>query len=271
MTAWRRYDDIARQVGGRRVPGLFGNQGFFGGFDVVYNCVGGGPALTDAAKFTRARGTLVVLDTGCIAVVDTTPLWFSELNVLGCNGWQIEDFDGRRPHTYRVLFELIEKGGLDSAAFPTRIYPFTEDRSALHDLIHPSAPFSSRPCCVRVRRPAGAVGRLARGRCGAKLKLKRRRHTASPIRFRRPLGASKGPPGGRAWWSIAFNYLLAPRNGETQLATETAALVALAIGKPERFALVVGAGGHHVGPPVSGGPNRLDSGPVFPLQAPGGP
>jgi len=50
MTARRRYDDIARQVGGRRVPGLFGKQGSFGGFDVVYDYVGGGPPLTDAAK-----------------------------------------------------------------------------------------------------------------------------------------------------------------------------------------------------------------------------
>ena len=87
--ARERYDRIARQVGGRRVPGRFGNQGLVGGFDLVYNCVGTGPALTDAAKFTRPRGALVVMGTASITVVDTTPLWFKELNVIGSNGRQI--------------------------------------------------------------------------------------------------------------------------------------------------------------------------------------
>ena len=114
--------------------------GFLRRVRVVCNCVGGGPALTDAAKFTRARGTLVVLGTGSISVVDTTPLWFSELNVLGCSGRQIEDFDGRRLHTCRALFDLIEKGALDPSGFPTHVYPLTEYRFALRDLIRPPNP-----------------------------------------------------------------------------------------------------------------------------------
>ncbi|UCG34494.1 MAG: zinc-binding dehydrogenase [Phycisphaerales bacterium] len=140
MPSRRRYDDIAGYVGGRRVPGLFGNQGLFGGFDTVYSCAGGGAALTDAAKFTRARGTLVILGTGSICVFDSTPLWFAELNVIGCNGRQIEEYDGRRLHTYRVLFELIERGAFDPAAFPTRTYPLSEYRAALRDLVHPPTP-----------------------------------------------------------------------------------------------------------------------------------
>jgi threonine dehydrogenase-like Zn-dependent dehydrogenase len=152
--AARRYDRVAEHVGGRRVPGLFGNQGLFGGFDVVYNCVGGGSALTDAAKFTRARGTLVLLGTGSIAVVDTTPLWFGELNVVGANGRRIEDFRGRRMHTYRALFDLISEGALDPAAFTTRTYPLVEYRVALRDVIRPSGP----PILKALLRPKRAVG-----------------------------------------------------------------------------------------------------------------
>lgn len=130
-----RYDRIAEHVGGRRVPGRFGNQGLFGGFDVVYNCVGSGAAMTDAAKFTRARGTLVQLGTGTISVVDTTPLWFAELNLFGCSGRQIEDFNGRKRHTYQALFDLMAKGQIDMSAFPAKSYRLAEYRNALVELV----------------------------------------------------------------------------------------------------------------------------------------
>ncbi|MFO0973129.1 MAG: alcohol dehydrogenase catalytic domain-containing protein [Phycisphaerae bacterium] len=41
----RRYDDVANACNGRRVAGRFGNQALVGGFDVVYECAGGGASL----------------------------------------------------------------------------------------------------------------------------------------------------------------------------------------------------------------------------------
>ena len=133
-SAESRYDRIAEFVGGRRVAGRFGSHALFGGFDVVYNCIGSGNALTDAAKFTRARGTLVLLGTGTIAIVDTTPFWFTELNVVGSNGRQIEDYNGRELHTYAVLFDLMARKKLDPAAFPTRTFPLADFRRAIREL-----------------------------------------------------------------------------------------------------------------------------------------
>ena len=129
-----RYDRIAEFVGGRRIAGRFGSHALFGGFGVVYNCIGSGDGLTDAAKFTRARGTLVLLGTGTIAIVDTTPFWFTELNVVGSNGRQIEDYNGRELHTYAVLFDLIARNKLDPAAFPTRTFPLADYRHAIREL-----------------------------------------------------------------------------------------------------------------------------------------
>ena len=36
----QRHDTMARLLGGRRIPGRFGNHGFLGGYDVVYDCIG---------------------------------------------------------------------------------------------------------------------------------------------------------------------------------------------------------------------------------------
>ncbi len=131
-----RYDRIAAMVGGTRVPGRFGNQGMLGGFDVVYDCVGTGSSMTDAIKFARARGTVVELGTSQIAVVDTTPLWFAELELLGCYGRQIENFDGRRMHTYELVFELIEQGKLRLDGLLTHRFRLRDYKQALTMAAH---------------------------------------------------------------------------------------------------------------------------------------
>jgi threonine dehydrogenase-like Zn-dependent dehydrogenase len=127
-----RYDAVAAHVGGRRIPIVFGNQAFVGGFDVVYDCVGTGRSLTDAMKFTRARGTVVAVGTSQIGVVETTPLWFSELTLLGASGRQIEDFEGRRQHTYEIVFDLIRAGRLRLDGLLTHTFPIRDYKAALH-------------------------------------------------------------------------------------------------------------------------------------------
>lgn len=128
----RRYDRIAAAVGGRRVAAAFGNQALIGGFDLVYDCVGNGASLTDAMKFARPRGTVVELGTTQISVVDTTPLWFTELTVLGAYGRQIEDAGGEPPkHTYGLVFELLESGKLRTEGLQTQTFDLGEYRPAL--------------------------------------------------------------------------------------------------------------------------------------------
>lgn len=130
-----RYDEIARRVGGRRVPGRFGNQGMIGGFDLVYDCTGTGRGLGDAMKWTKSRGTLVAVGTSGIAVLDTTPMWFDEIEVIGANGQQVETHEGRRVHTYDLVFEWAASGRLDLSAFPVTRFPLSQFRIALDQLL----------------------------------------------------------------------------------------------------------------------------------------
>lgn len=130
----RRHDDIASVVRGRRIEARFGNQMLIGGFDLTYDCVGSGPGLSDAMKWTRPRGTVVAVGTSQIAVVDTTPLWFTELNLVGCNGRAIEELDGRRLHTYQLVFELIRSGKLRLDGLLTHRFRLADYRAAFQTI-----------------------------------------------------------------------------------------------------------------------------------------
>lgn len=130
----QRYDLIAARVGGQRVNGRFGNYGLVGGFDVVFDCVGTGASITDSLKFTRARGTTVLLGTSSIALLDTTPMWHKELTVLGSFGRQIEDHNGRRQHTYELLFDLIRRGRLNLDGWLTHTFAPHEYNKAFRTL-----------------------------------------------------------------------------------------------------------------------------------------
>jgi threonine dehydrogenase-like Zn-dependent dehydrogenase len=134
-----RYDRIAELVGGRRVPALFGNQMLLGGFDLVYDCIGTGRSLTDAMKFVRPRGVVVAMGTSQISVVDTTPLWFSEICVLGSYGRQIERAGGVDRHTYQLVFEMLQTGRLSTDGLLTHTFALREYRAAFHALARRSA------------------------------------------------------------------------------------------------------------------------------------
>lgn len=131
----KRYGAVAAKIGGRVVPTKFGHQAFIGGFDVVYDCVGTGASLTDAMKYVRSGGTVIEVGTSQIAMVDTAPLWFDELTVMGTNGRAIENYQGRRLHTYEIVFEMLRDRRIDTEGLVTHRFGIGQYRQALGALI----------------------------------------------------------------------------------------------------------------------------------------
>jgi len=126
-----RYQQVANQVGGRAVPSKFGHHAIFGGgFDVVYDCVGTGQSLTDAMKYARSCGTVVEVGTSNLSFVDTTPLWFDELTLIGANGRAIEEYNGNSLHTYEIVLQLIQQRRLDLSGLVTHRFGIAEYRRA---------------------------------------------------------------------------------------------------------------------------------------------
>jgi threonine dehydrogenase-like Zn-dependent dehydrogenase len=131
----QRYDKVAERVGGRRVSGRFGHQGMIGGFDLTYDCTGSGQGLTDALHWTRPRGSVVAVGTSGISLVDTTPLWFDELEIIGTNGRQIESWSGKPLHSYELIFEWATRGVMNLSLLAPRLYRLKDYQTAIADLL----------------------------------------------------------------------------------------------------------------------------------------
>lgn len=130
-----RYGAVAAKIGGEVLPSKFGHQTIAaGGFDVVYDCVGSGQSLTDAMKYARSRGTVVEVGTSQITVVDTCPLWFDELTLVGANGRAFEEYDGRKLHTYEIVFELMSRGKLSLKGLLTHRFRVDQYKDAFATL-----------------------------------------------------------------------------------------------------------------------------------------
>ncbi len=133
-----RYRAVAKDTHGHRLDGRLGNQALLGGYDLTYECTGTGPGFGFALSWTRARGTVVAVGTTGITMLDTTPIWFDEQEVIGASGRQIEDLDGRTRHTYEIVLDWIAEGRLDLSKLSVRRFPLEQYRTALSALTHRS-------------------------------------------------------------------------------------------------------------------------------------
>jgi threonine dehydrogenase-like Zn-dependent dehydrogenase len=125
-----RFERIAQQTGASVQRARFGNYMLSGGYDVVFDCVGSNRAITESLKWTRSRGQVVLLATGHGRGVDMTPIWFTELTVIGAYGRQIETWQGRQIGTYELVHELMAAGKLDVRALLTHTFALDEYKRA---------------------------------------------------------------------------------------------------------------------------------------------
>lgn len=113
--ARERFEAVAQRTGATVQRARFGNYMLSGGYDVTIDCVGSKRSLSECLKWTASRGQVILLATGTGRGVDLTPVWFTELTVLGTYGRQMEDWQGRRVGTYPLVHELMAEGRFDAA------------------------------------------------------------------------------------------------------------------------------------------------------------
>jgi len=126
-----RFEQIASLTGGSVKRARFGNYMLSGGYDVVFNCVGSRQSINESLKWTRSKGQMVMIATGHGGRIDLTPLWFTELSLLGAYGREMEHYEGREMSTYELTHELIAAGKLKPAAFLTHTFRLEDYRRAL--------------------------------------------------------------------------------------------------------------------------------------------
>jgi threonine dehydrogenase-like Zn-dependent dehydrogenase len=80
------YGELAEATGARHIKALLGNEILLGGYDVIYDSVGNDTTITNALRFVRAGGDVVLLGINFMpGKIDYTPIWNQEIHVTGIN------------------------------------------------------------------------------------------------------------------------------------------------------------------------------------------
>ncbi len=117
-----RAERITELTGASLHKVRFGNYMLTGGYDVIYDFVSSKQSINESLKWTASRGTVVMVGTGFGGSIDLTPVWFSELSVIGAYGRSKENYAGRRIETYKLVHEMMSAGKLPVEKFLTHTF-----------------------------------------------------------------------------------------------------------------------------------------------------
>lgn len=122
--------ELARATCSCYLRGPLNNEALLGGFDVVYDAVGQADTLRDALRWSRARGTVLLVGAEMrFARFDYTPLWHQEIDVLGVFGHGTEA-DGRTSFDHAA--DLLSDPTFPTDGLVTHRFPMDDWQDAVH-------------------------------------------------------------------------------------------------------------------------------------------
>jgi threonine dehydrogenase-like Zn-dependent dehydrogenase len=128
---------VARETGAAILRPALGRPVFQGGADVTFDCVGSGSTIDDALRYTRARGTMVLVGMPAIPRgVDWTAIWYKELQVRGAYTQAMEEVDGERIGSFELALRLATEHSGRLAPLLSARYPLADYRAAFDHAIH---------------------------------------------------------------------------------------------------------------------------------------
>ena len=130
------YDRLAERYKIKTVRGRHGKKILLGGVDLVYDAVGNRNSVEDSLRLVRPQGTVMIIGMGHPRWVDWDALTYKQLNVMGSHGRGVEEWRGRRRHTYEIVHELMAEGRFPSDKLLTHTFPLEDYKTALDVLAH---------------------------------------------------------------------------------------------------------------------------------------
>ncbi len=125
------YTLVARLTGARLYEGPAGNRMLLGGFDLIFDVVGTATTLNDALRWTRARGTVVLVGVNLHRMcLDLTPVWYQEVDLLGSVGHDLVTWQGDTMSTFDLAMRWMQEGLLDCSEMLTHRFPLRAYRQA---------------------------------------------------------------------------------------------------------------------------------------------
>ena len=125
------YDRVAHLTGARLYHGRNGNRMLMGGMDVVYDVVGASGTLGNALRWTRARGTVVLVGVHLHRMaLDLTPVWYHVVDLLGAVGHDVVTWQGEPLSTFGLAMRWLREGKLEARGLLTHRFPLEAYRQA---------------------------------------------------------------------------------------------------------------------------------------------
>jgi len=110
-----------------------------GGAQVIYECVGTQPSLRIAIRFTREKGTAVMLGLAAVTFgIDWAPIWLKEITLRGSYTYGVETWQGQRVRTMQLALDLMADQKVDLAPMVTHRFKLQDYRQALKMVKHKS-------------------------------------------------------------------------------------------------------------------------------------
>jgi L-iditol 2-dehydrogenase len=127
------FQDIARITGGQFFSAPLNKGIVTGGFDIVYDCVGTPRTTTDALRWTRANGTVVMVGLHMKPMnnVDLSLVWYQQVNLIGAYVHGMDAWNGQRKHTYEWVIDLFRERKLPIEGLITHRFPYRDYKEAI--------------------------------------------------------------------------------------------------------------------------------------------
>jgi threonine dehydrogenase-like Zn-dependent dehydrogenase len=127
------YAEVARLAGGRYFSAPLNRGVVTGGFDLVYDCVADARTTNDALRWVRAGGRVVMVGSHLSPMprVDLTPVWYSQVDLVGTYGHGVNEWGGARKHTYEFVFDCFRAGSFDLDGLITHRFPLSDYKEAI--------------------------------------------------------------------------------------------------------------------------------------------
>lgn len=125
------YTHAAALTGARLYAGRRRNRMLLGGYDVVFDVVGSPRSLTDALRWTRASGTVVLVGVNLHRMsVDLTPVWYQEVDLRGAVGHDVVTWQGETGSTFEWAMRWMAAGTVETPRLLTHRFPLDQYRAA---------------------------------------------------------------------------------------------------------------------------------------------
>ncbi|HKY83821.1 MAG TPA: zinc-binding dehydrogenase [Anaerolineales bacterium] len=131
------YAQAAERTGAKLYRAPLNRGMLLGGFDLIYDCVGGARTIYDSLRWARAQGTVVLVGIDLALLrVDLNPVWYQEVDLIGSHTFGAEHGDGRPRHTFELVIEHLRAGRLSTTGLITHRFPLAEYRTAINTALH---------------------------------------------------------------------------------------------------------------------------------------